>query len=68
MKDKHHSMGSIIAEKVEDFTFDMIFVEGGEFMMGDRQEGADKIDLPIHKVIVQDFYVGKYFIKCEKIF
>jgi formylglycine-generating enzyme required for sulfatase activity len=38
---------------------EMVFVKGGEFMMGDDNSGYDR-EKPAHKVFVSDFYVGKY--------
>jgi len=38
----------------------MVFVKGGTFKMGDTfGDGADD-EKPVHKVIVSDFYIGKY--------
>ncbi len=45
-------------EKFEGLTDDMIFVEGGTFQMGSNDGDAD--EKPIHYVIVNDFYIGKY--------
>lgn len=36
---------------------EMIFVQGGSFMMGNNQ---DERSCPIHKVTLDDFYIGKY--------
>ncbi|MEI6143930.1 MAG: SUMF1/EgtB/PvdO family nonheme iron enzyme, partial [Mariniphaga sp.] len=36
----------------------MVLVKGGEFMMGD-DNGSDN-EKPAHKVVVSDFYIGKY--------
>ncbi|HDP98542.1 MAG TPA: hypothetical protein ENN22_05075, partial [bacterium] len=38
-------------------TADMVFVAGGTFMMGSNEYDNEK---PIHKVYVDDFYIGKY--------
>ena len=37
----------------------MVLVKGGEFMMGD-DNSTEKDEKPAHKVIVSDFYIGKY--------
>ena len=60
-------MGSSYVAKVETITvngvpFDMIFVEGGTFMMGATAEhgsDADSDERPIHKVTLSDYYIGK---------
>ena len=39
------------------FSFDMIYVEGGEFDMGSNDYDDEK---PIHRVKVSSFYLGKY--------
>jgi formylglycine-generating enzyme required for sulfatase activity len=37
---------------------EMVFVKGGTFRMGSNRGGAD--EKPIHDVILDDFYIGKY--------
>jgi formylglycine-generating enzyme required for sulfatase activity len=37
---------------------EMIFVEGGGFMMGQNVDGSH--ENPVHKVILSSFYIGKY--------
>jgi hypothetical protein len=37
---------------------DMVLVQGGSFQMGSQNGGAD--ELPVHEVILDDFYIGKY--------
>ncbi|MEZ4827058.1 MAG: SUMF1/EgtB/PvdO family nonheme iron enzyme [Bacteroidia bacterium] len=39
------------------FSFDMIFVEGGSFMMGGERYDREK---PIHEVSLDNFYIGRY--------
>jgi len=42
---------------------EMVFVQGGTFMMGaTHEQGSDihKDEKPIHRVTVSDFYIGKY--------
>ena len=59
--------------KVETFTvngvsFEMIFVEGGTFMMGaaDDEQGVDFIlERPSHKVTLSSYYIGKYEVTQE---
>ncbi|MEI6142325.1 MAG: SUMF1/EgtB/PvdO family nonheme iron enzyme [Mariniphaga sp.] len=38
---------------------EMVFVKGGEFIMGDDNSGYDR-EKPVHKVFISDFYIGKY--------
>ncbi|MCB0840855.1 MAG: formylglycine-generating enzyme family protein, partial [Bacteroidetes bacterium] len=41
-------------------SFEMIFIEGGTFMMGsDREEAYDR-EKPVHEVSLDSFYLGKY--------
>ena len=44
----------------EGMSFDMIWVEGGSFLMGNREEDAESFELPVHEVQVPDFFIGKY--------
>ncbi|MBM4403996.1 MAG: formylglycine-generating enzyme family protein, partial [Candidatus Cloacimonetes bacterium] len=37
---------------------DMVFVEGGSFMMGGNS--GDNDEKPVHWVILESFYIGKY--------
>ena len=37
----------------------MVFIKGGTFEMGDMFAEGEKNELPIHTVIVNDFYMGK---------
>ncbi|MDR9416742.1 MAG: SUMF1/EgtB/PvdO family nonheme iron enzyme, partial [Gracilimonas sp.] len=39
---------------------EMVFVKGGEFLMGDVIEKRNKDALPSHVVSVDDFFIGKY--------
>ena len=41
-------------------TFDMLLVEGGEFLMGGADEEAYENENPVHRVTVPSFYLGKY--------
>jgi len=38
----------------------MVYVEGGSFMMGNKNDDALKSEKPVHQVIVSDFLIGKY--------
>lgn len=39
------------------FTFDMIFIKGGKFIMGNERDTS-----PIHEVSVPDYFLGKYLV------
>ena len=39
---------------------EMVFVKGGCFQMGDIFGKGDDNERPVHKVCVDDFYIGKY--------
>ena len=43
-------------------SFDMIWVEGGVFLMGNREDDAWDEELPVHKVQVPDFFIGKHLV------
>ncbi len=44
--------------------FDLCFVEGGEFMMGDDNGEFGKFawEQPAHRVRLSNFYIGKYLV------
>ncbi|HNL39891.1 MAG TPA: SUMF1/EgtB/PvdO family nonheme iron enzyme, partial [Saprospiraceae bacterium] len=42
------------------FSFDMILVEKGSFLMGGDDAEAFDREKPVHRVEVPDFYLGKY--------
>lgn len=39
---------------------EMVFVEGGAFLMGDLIDSTNTDALPLHEVRLGDFYIGKY--------
>lgn len=43
-----------------DFEPEMVFVEGGTFMMGHEGSYTGFLSNPVHKVTLSDFYIGKY--------
>lgn len=43
---------------VNEFSIDMILVEGGTFMMGSTSGGSD--EQPVHSVALPSYYIGKY--------
>ncbi|NLR90931.1 formylglycine-generating enzyme family protein [Flammeovirga agarivorans] len=52
-------------ETIDHVSFDMIFVKGGTFEMGDRKgdlqlDTGENPSLPIHDVTISDFFVGKF--------
>jgi formylglycine-generating enzyme required for sulfatase activity len=44
----------------------MVFGEGGTFMMGDVIDSSNTDALPIHKVNITDFYIGKFEITFQQ--
>ena len=49
--------------RVGDVEFEMVYVEGGTFMMGATSEqgsDADADERPVHSVTLSSFYIGKY--------
>jgi formylglycine-generating enzyme required for sulfatase activity len=54
----------VIPAVTDDFTgMELVFVEGGTFMMGYTEEqnyNVDKATFNAHTVILNDFYIGKY--------
>ncbi|MEL6672174.1 MAG: formylglycine-generating enzyme family protein [Bacteroidota bacterium] len=43
-----------------ELSFEMIFVEGGTFMMGGQDEEASEDEKPVHQVSVASFHLGKF--------
>ena len=41
-------------------SFDMIYVEGGRYLMGSEEEVARGNEKPVHEVNLSSFYIGKY--------
>lgn len=39
---------------------DMVFVQGGSFMMGSEDEEAQGDEKPVHEVRLKDYHIGKY--------
>ena len=44
----------------DDSSFNMVFVEGGTFMMGSEDSEADTDESPIHEVKLDTFYLSRY--------
>lgn len=58
---KEHSPAPVADRRIDETTpkyADMVFVQGGTFMMGSNDGAGD--EKPIHKVYVSDFYMDKY--------
>ena len=50
-------------ERLSDsLSFDMIWVAGGSFLMGNREEDAEKYELPVHEVQIPNFFMGKHLV------
>ncbi len=43
-----------------DLDSDMVFVQGGSFMMGDFEGDGRDNEKPVHEVVVDDFYISRY--------
>jgi sulfatase modifying factor 1 len=41
-------------------SFEMVFVEGGRFMMGSEEEEVYSNEKPLQEITLSDFYIGKY--------
>lgn len=53
---------------IQNIIKNMIYVEGGTFMMGDPsvKENSNSVNQLLHKVSVQSFYIGKYEVTQEE--
>ncbi|MEM6632799.1 MAG: formylglycine-generating enzyme family protein [Bacteroidota bacterium] len=58
MKTIQHS--NFIERINESLFLAMIWVEGGSFQMGNREKDSVDRELPVHKVEVPDFFIGKF--------
>lgn len=47
-------------ETAPEIEYEMIYVEGGEFLMGDLFFEHNPDALPVHRVRLDDFYIGRY--------
>lgn len=50
----------LVGCKNDVYDIDMIYISGGDFMMGSEDADADLDERPIHSVYIKDFYIGKY--------
>ncbi len=55
----HHRTALDLLEKIKFLTDNMVFIEGGTFQMGSEDKGVEG-EKPIHKVTVDDFYMGRF--------
>lgn len=51
---------NFIEAQLDGVFFEMVFVEGGHFMMGSEDEEAYQREKPIHEVLISGFYIGKF--------
>jgi len=63
-KDTSHPKKMQNVQKVDDILTDVIYIEGGTFMMG--CENGDDDEKPVHKVRVNSFYIDKYEVTVAK--
>ena len=56
------SLGKNLTFKANDVKFEMVFVEGGTFLMGCNSENnnCDTLEKPAHHVKLSNYYMGKY--------
>ena len=55
-------MKSFTETPKDDLSFDMIWVVGGSFLMGNREEDATDREKPVHEVQLPDFFIGKHLV------
>jgi formylglycine-generating enzyme required for sulfatase activity len=46
--------------------YEMVYVSGGTFLMGDLFFQFNQESLPVHRVQVHDFYIGKYHVTFDQ--
>ena len=49
---------------INDVRFDLVYVQGGSYKMGNNNAEPD--ECPVHRVVVPNFYIGKYEISQEQ--
>ncbi len=54
---------TILVEKIE---YELVRIPGGKFKMGSNRYGGYQDEWPVHRVEVQDFYLGKFPITNEQ--
>lgn len=62
VRDKDYSHLTLLqAEVLNELLSDMIFVEGGAFLMGSKENHANsRKEIPRHETSVKDYYIGKF--------
>ena len=55
----HDTIPPVLTFTVNGVPFDMIYVEGGTFMMGSETPDAQADERPVHKVTLSDYYIGQ---------
>jgi formylglycine-generating enzyme required for sulfatase activity len=53
-------VNSVEIENIDGVNFEMVYIKGGEFMMGSNKGHPE--EKPVHKVRVSSFYIGKYVV------
>lgn len=56
----------LVGCKHDVYDIDMVYVSGGDFLMGSEDVNADPDERPVHSVHVKDFYLGKYEVTQEQ--
>lgn len=61
VKDKDYTHLTLLqAEVLNEILSNMVFVEGGTFLMGSQEEDASRKEKPQHEAVVEDFYIGRF--------
>jgi len=55
----HDTIPPVLTFTVNGVSFDMIYVEGGTFMMGSNAPDAGDDEQPVHEVTLSDYYIGQ---------
>ena len=55
----HDTIPPVLTFTVNGVSFNMMYVEGGTFMMGSEAANAEEDEKPVHKVTLSDFYIGE---------
>lgn len=60
-KENKDSKNSVFKDPVlKNLLSNMVYVEGGNFMMGSNDKGSNRDERPVHKENIKSFYIGKY--------
>ncbi len=57
---------AVIPSVIQEMINNMVTVEGGSFIMGSHNLGADKDERPVHRVTLHSFSIGKYQVTQEE--